>query len=303
MQKDFEGAEVIKGAQSNEGFEAKRELLFNAIGWFVQDRIAEKVIDRLFVFDAFRLLGHEVPHQQEIIRELNSLQSDEGTWKKGHEHYVPTTAQALFFYKRIGKTPEKSLEPFLSSIDTWEKVVEHNNRYQPDNFWGGLWGYIGCYTAFGQHPPWTDTFLEKANSRFDEWASDNHQRSHLIDCFRQLHKSIPRREELIALTLQDQLPDGHWTAEHWNPALPQTTFAIATLKILDREGAPETDEAIARGLSFIDRCFKIVRWHGKEYGGYAQEPDAPYPDPLATSLAVIAHMHPEQLEELTGYGE
>ena len=271
------------------------------MSWFVTGRIAEKVIDRLFAFDAFHMLGHNVPHQEKIVQELNSIQSDEGTWKKGHEHYVPTTAQALFFYKRIGETPEKSLEPFLVSIDMWEKVKTHNARYQPDNYWGGLWGYVGCYTALGQRPPWAGEFLEEARSRFDEWAEDNHQRSHVIDSFRQLQEPLPNIGKLIALTLKGQQSDGRWTAEHWNSALPQTVFGIATLKILDKEGTPETREAIARGLAFIDQCFKSFRWKGKEYAGYSREPDAPYPDPLATSLAIIAHMHPEQLEELTGY--
>ncbi len=148
-----------------------------------------------------------------------------------------------------------------------------------------------------------EKFLEIADARFDEWAFDNHQRSHTIDCFRQLHEPIPRTEELTALTLKDQMPDGRWTTKGWNPAVPQTAFGIATLKILDKQGSPETTEAIQRGLAFIDQCFKVVRWKGKEYGGYALDPENPYPDPLATSIAILAQLHPEQLEELMGYNE
>lgn len=297
----------IKSAENPklpENLETKKELLVNALNWFVSGRIAQTPLDRLFALDALRMLVQEIPEQDKIIQEFNAIQSDEGTWKKGHEHYVPTTAQALLFYKRIGAAPEKSLEPFLASIDTWEKVIAHNDRYQPGNRWGGLWGYIGCYTALGQMPPWTEKFLEEARERFDEWAQDNHQRSHIIDCFRQLGEPIPRAEELIALTIRGQMPDGRWaTAGHWNPALPQTAFGIATLKILEPQGTPETNEAINRGLAFIDQCFKTTRREGKEYGGYCEEPDAPYQDPLATCLAIISQLHPEQLEELTGYNK
>lgn len=297
-------SETVKNTESHENLEAKRELLLNALNWFVRGRIAQTPLDRLFTFDALRMLGQKIPEQEKVVQELNSVQSDEGTWKKGHEHYVPTTAQALLFYKRIDATPEKSLEPFLATIDTWEKVIAHNDRYQPDNHWGGLWGYVGCYTALGQRPPWADKFLEEVRGRFDEWAQDNHQRSHIVDCFRQLREPIPRNEELLDLTLRGQMPDGRWTtAGHWNPALPQAAFGIATLKILKPQGSPETNEAINRGLGFIDQCFKTTRREGKEYGGYCQEPEAPYQDPLATCLAIIAQLHPEQLEELTGYNE
>ena len=306
MQEAIKESKTAESVKSHENIEAKKELLLNALNWFVRGRIAQTPLDRLFVLDAFRMLGEDIPEQEKIIQELNAIQSDEGTWKKGHEHYVPTTAQALLFYKRIGATPEKSLEPFLATIDTWEKAVAHNDRYQLGNRWGGLWGYVGCYTALGQRPPWADKFLEEARERFDEWAQDNHQRSHVIDCFRQLGEPIPRTEELVALTLQGQMPDGRWqTAGHWNPALPQTAFGIATLKILQPQGSPETNEAINRGLEFIDQCYKITRWKEKEYGGYCQELNTPFQvqDPLATSLAIIAQLHPEQLEELTGYDE
>jgi hypothetical protein len=282
----------------SERFEAKRELLLNTLNQFVRGRKAQTPLERLFVLDAFNFMGEEIPEKEAIINEFNNTQSADGTWKTGHEHYVPTTAQAFMCFKRIGATPEKSLEPFLATINTWEKVIAHNEKYQPGNYWGGLWGYVGCYTAVGQRPPWTEQFLEEVNERFDDWAFDNHQRSHTIDCLRQLKEPIPRVEELIALTLKDQKPDGRWTAEDWNPAVPQTAFGIATLKLLEKQGSPETNEAIERGLAFIDQCFKTVRWKGKEYGGYASEPEDPFPDALATSVAILAQLHPEKLDEL-----
>jgi len=124
-------AEQINTAESHEGLEAKRELLLNALNWCIRGRKAQTPIERLFVLDAFNMMGEEVPEKETIIREFDEMQSDDGTWKRGHEHYVPTTAQALMCYKRMGATPEKSLEPFLATIDTWEKAVAHNEQYQP----------------------------------------------------------------------------------------------------------------------------------------------------------------------------
>lgn len=293
-------SEPIKITESHEGIKEKRELLLNALGWCIRGRKAQTPIERFFVLDTFNMMGEEIPEKETIIKEFDDIQSDDGTWKKGHEHYVPTTAQAFMCYKRMGVTPEKSLEPFLATIDTWEKVIAHNEQYQPGNYWGGLWGYVGCYAVLGQRPPWADKFLEEVNARFDEWAGDNHQRLHTIDCLRQLKEPIPRIDELLILTIKDQKPDGRWTAKDWNPAVPQTAFGIGTLKILDKNGSRETNDAIERGLAFIEQCFKVIRWKGKEYGGYTYEPEDPYPNPLATSLATMAQMHPEQIDELMG---
>lgn len=304
MQEFIQKNEQMKNIEIPENLKEKKELLLNALNWFISGRVAQEFINRIFILESFRYMGEKIPAIEDIIKEINSIQSDEGTWKKGHEHYVPTTAAMLLFYKRMKITPEKTLDSFFSNIiDTWEKTKAHNIRYQPDNYWGGLWGYVGCYAALGQRPPWADKFLEETNKRFDEWAQDNHQRAHVIDCFRQLKEPVPRAAEIIALTLKDQLPDGRWTAKGWNPALPQTTNGIATLKILDPQGTPETHEAIKRGIAFIDQCFKIVQWKGKRYGGYTTEPENPYPDPLSTSMAIITQLHPEKLEELTGYKE
>lgn len=280
--------------------QTKKELILNTLNYFVHGRKAQTFINRLFVLDAFNMMGEEIPEKEQIIKEFDNIQSADGTWEKGHEHYVPITAQAFATYKLMGFTPEKSLEPFLASIDTWEKVTEHNERYQLGNYWGGLWGYVRCFTVLEQRPPWAEEFIKEVKERFDEWAGDNHQRLHVIDCLVQLQEPIPRADELLALTIKDQMPDGRWTAKGWNPAVPQTAFGIATLKILDKQGSPETDEAIQRGLAFIDQCFKIVRWKGKDYGGYSSDPEDPYPDPLATSVAIMAQLHPEQIEEVMG---
>ncbi len=278
---------------------SKKELLLNTLNYFVRGRKAISFINQLFVLDAFNFLGEKIPEIETIIKEFNDIQSDDGTWRKEHEHYVPLTAQAFIFYKHIGLAPEKSLEPFLASIDTWEKVVTHNKKYQSmdNNYWGGLWGYVGCYVAVGQRPPWTQDFLEEVRERFDEWASDNHQRSHVIVSLRQLKEPVPRTEELITLTLKDQMPDGRWTAKNWNPAVPQTAFGIVTLKILDKQRSLETNDAIKRGLAFMEQCFKTVNWKGKECGGYSNEPEDTQPDPLATSIAIMAQIALEKIEE------
>src|SRR3989338_11060257 len=196
----------------------KRELLLNTLNHFVRGRKSQTFLNMLFVLDAFRFLREEIPEIETILQEFNSIQSDDGTCKTEQEHYVPITAQAFIFYRHVGATPKKSLEPFLTTIDTWKKTLAHNEKYDRGNFWGGLWGYVGCYAAVGQKPPWIDKFLEEVNGRFDEWASDNHQRSHVIMSLLQLQEPIPRVREIIALTLKDQLVSGRWTSKSWDPA-------------------------------------------------------------------------------------
>lgn len=283
-----------------EGMGSKKELILNTLNFFMRGRKALPKSERLFVFAAFTLLGEEIPHKQEIIQELNSTQSDEGTWKKGHEHYVPITAQTFLFYKWIGYAPEKSLEPFLATIDTWRKAVAHNERYQPDNYWGGLWGYVACYTALGKQPPWKQEFLQEANGQFDSWASENHQRAHVIDCFRQLHEPIPRAEELTRIILDQQREDGRWESAHWDVALPQTAFGIFSLQALNDQFSPATEDALRRAHEFIDSCFTTVNYHGKEYGGYAAEPGGIIPQPIETACAIAAQLHPDELKKIHG---
>ncbi len=151
-------ARLTKTAELHEGLESKRKLLLSALNQYIRGRKAQTPLERLFALDAFTFMGEEIPEKETIIKEFNDIQSADGTWKRGHEHYVPTTAQAFMCYKRMGATPEKSLEPFLATIDTWEKVIAHNEKYQPGNYWGGLWGYVGCYAAVGQRPPWRKNF-------------------------------------------------------------------------------------------------------------------------------------------------
>ena len=275
----------------------KKELLLNTLNYFVRGRKSLTFLNLLFVLDSFRFLGEKIPEIETILEEFNSIQSDDGTWKTGHEHYVPITAQAFMFYKHIGAVPKKSLEPFLLSIDTWEKVLTHNEKHERGNYWGGLWGYVGCFVTVGQRPPWVNKYIEAVHGRFDEWSSDNHQRSHVVISLGQLGESIPRVKKLIDITISDQAPDGRWTAKDWNPAVPQTAFGISTLKILDKEGLPEVDDAIDRGLTFMESCFKIVDWKGKKCGGYSENPDDKNPDALATSIAIGAQLPLAQLEE------
>lgn len=286
-----------------EGIGSKKEFILNTLNFFVRGRMAMPKSERLFVFGAFTLLGEEIPHKKEIIQELNSMQSDEGTWKKGHEHYIPITAQALLLYKWAGVAPEKSLEPLLATIDTWKKTVAHNERYQPDNYWGGLWGYVACYTALGKQPPWKQEFLQEANDQFDGWASENHQRTHVIDCFQQLHYPIPRAEELTKIILDQQREDGRWESAHWNVALPQTAFGIFSLQALNDQPSPAVEDALRRARDFIDSCFTTVKYKDTEYGGYAAEPGGILPRPIETAVAIAAQLHPDRLKEFMAYNE
>ncbi|MDO8656058.1 MAG: hypothetical protein Q7K45_02365, partial [Nanoarchaeota archaeon] len=144
---------------------------------------------------------------------------------------------------------------------------------------------------------WADEFLKAVDERFDEWTSDNHQRSHVVITLRLLNEPVPQVDRVISITLKDQLADGRWSAKSWNPAVPQTAFGIGTLKILDKKGLPEVNEAIERGVAFIEKCFKTFDWKGRECGGYANEPEDLMSDPLATSIAILAELNPDQMEK------
>ena len=159
------------------------------------------LLDFIFTVDSYEPLGIEVPNKEEIIKYLNSIQTDEGTWKTGEIHCVPVTAQVLMTYSRWRAKPKKSLEPFFQTIDTWKKVVDNVLKYDPGNYWGGLWGYVTCYTTQSAKPPWTREFLKEVAKEFDKWAFQNHQRTHLMTSLLQLRESLPRIEEVIKIKI------------------------------------------------------------------------------------------------------
>ena len=250
------------------------------------------LLDLVFTLDSYDILETEVPNRTEIIEYLNSMQSDEGTWGTGQNHYVPITAQILMFYNRSGVKPAKSLEPFFSTVDTWEKVVDHVQTYDPGNIWGGLWGYVTSYVVYkGESPPWTNEFLDAVNNSFDTWAYYNHQRTHLMLNLFQLGALVPRVDDVVNIALYQQKEDGSWD---YNSA--ETAFMIGSFELARNQTTVDPsliDSAISRGLSFIESCYIRIESAGKFYAGFASNSSELYPKPQATALGVNSLLNPE----------
>jgi hypothetical protein len=246
----------------------------------------------IFTLDSYDILGKAIPNRTQIIEYLDSIQSEEGTWNTGENHYVPITAQVLMFYNRSGVKPAKSLEPFFSTIDTWEKVAGHVNLYDPGNPWGGLWGYVNCYLVYkGESPPWTEEFLDAANTYFDTWAYSNHQRSHLIGNLFQLGAPVPRINDVVSISLSQQEGDGSWEYD-----IAETAFMIGALNLIRNQttiGQTLIDSAISKGLNYIESCYRSIEYEGKNYAGFAANATSTYPDPRGTSLGVYSLLNPE----------
>jgi hypothetical protein len=246
-----------------------------------------------WVIDSYDILGINPPNRAQAIEFLNSIQSDEGTWYNGSGHYVPITAQILMLYNRSGVKPPKSLDSFFSTVDTWEEVNAHVNTYDKGNYWGGLWGYVNCYVVYkGEAPPWTNEFLNEANTKFDTWAYDNHQRTHLIGNLLQLGQPIPRIDDVVSITLQQQnLTDGSWDSNE-----AETIFSIQVLRYIRNQTNVDKnliDSAINRGLEYVRKCYKTVDYQGKTYAGFAENPSGQYPSPRATAEGIWALLNPQ----------
>ncbi|PIR02581.1 MAG: hypothetical protein COV63_00550 [Candidatus Nealsonbacteria bacterium CG11_big_fil_rev_8_21_14_0_20_37_68] len=271
----------------------KKENILRFLNHNFKNKEKLELLDFIFVLDSYELLGMEVPDKKQVIKYLNGLQSDEGTWETGNPHYVPTTAQVLMFYSRAGVKPAKSLKPFFSTIDTWEKVNEHCQKYDFGNYWGGLWGYITCYIMEGRKPPWIKEFLKEVNKKFDVWAYQNHQRCHLIGNLFQLGEPIPKIDRVVKIILQQQEKNGSWGDEGWNKALPQTFFAISTLRLIKDKTSKKMNPAINKGLDFIGKCYTTIQHEGKNYGGFTTTLSEICPKPLETAMGVAALLNPK----------
>lgn len=255
---------------------------------------AEQVdlLNLIFVLDAYYILGVEIPNKTRVVEYLDSRQSDEGTWLTGEFHYVPTTAEVLMFYNRSGVKPAKSLDPFFSTVDTWQEVTTHLTTYNIGNYWGALWGYVTCYVVYkGESPPWTQDFLNTARENFDSWAYDNHQRTHLIMNLFQLGKPVPRVDEVVNITLQQQALAGSWGGGE-----AETVFMIGALEIVwNQTTVNETliDSAISKGLDFVQNCYTSVEYQGKRYAGFMSNPSQQIPIQRETALGLYALLNPE----------
>jgi hypothetical protein len=219
----------------------------------------------IFTLDSYELLNETISNKAQVIEYLNSLQSNEGTWNTGKYHYVPTTASVLMFYNRSGVKPPKSLDPFFSTVDTWEEVNTHVKTYDSDNYWGGLWGYVASYVVYKHEaPPWTPEFLNAVNVNFSSWAYYSHQRTHLVGSLYMLGLPILRVDEIVTITLQQQKGDGSWEFHE-----PETVFNIDVLSLLRNQTTVDKsliDSAISRGVEYIKKCYRTVDNEGKTYG-------------------------------------
>jgi hypothetical protein len=250
------------------------------------------LLDFVFTLDSYDVLGVAVPYRTQIIEYLDSMQSSDGTWATGQNHYVPITAQVLMFYNRSGVRPAKSLEPFFSTIDTWQKVVNHVQIYDPDNVWGGLWGYVTSYVVYkGERPPWTNEFLDAVNSSFDTWANSNHQRTHLMMNLFQLGALVPRINDVVNIALYQQNGDGSWDDDS-----AETAFMIGTFELIRKQTTIDQsliDSAISRGLIFLESCYRRIESGGKFYGGFASNSSELNLKPQATALGAYSLLNPE----------
>jgi len=184
------------------------------------------------------------------------------------------------------------LDPFFSTVDTWQEVTTHLTTYNVGNYWGGLWGYVTCYVVYkGESPPWTQEFLDAASENFVTWAYSNHQRTHLIMNLFQLGKPVPRVNEVVNITLQQQALDGSWDGGE-----AETVFMIGALEIIrDQTTVNKTsiNSAISKGLHFVQECYKRVEYQGKMYAGFVSNPSQQIPIQRETALGLYALLNPE----------
>lgn len=275
-----------------EDSEFHEEEILNYLNYNLERGLNIGLLNFIYTLDSYELLRTELPNKNYVIELLNSIQSNEGTWATGRNHYVPITAQILMFYNRSGVKPAKSLEPFFATVDTWEEVADHVQLYDPGNSWGGLWGYVMSYVVYkGERPPWTQDFLNATNAYFDSWANSNHQRTHLIHNLYQINVPVPRVDEVVNIALQQQTLDGSW-----DNSLPETVFMIGAFKLVRNQTTLDQtliDSAITRSLNFINSCYRRIESQGKTYAGFAINPSEANPDPRSTALGIYALLNPE----------
>ena len=250
-----------------------------------------------WIIDSYDILGVNIPNRDKAIQLFNSQQNDSGCWFEKKNHYVPWTVELLMVYNRTGVKPAKSLDPFFSTIDTWEEVKADVLKYDGGNYWGGLWGYVTSYIVYkGEAPPWTPEFLNETIKKFDSWAYDSHQRTHLVMNLYMLNLSVPRVDEVVLATLNDQRSDGSW---HWGSAtyiLRETVFNIFMLGFLrDQTSVDKSliDSAITRGTEYVKSCYRTVDANGKTYGYFSYNSTVQNPEPQSTALGILTFLNPQ----------
>jgi len=246
------------------------------------------LVNFVWTLDSYDILKVNITKRSQVINYLNSLQNDEGIWDYGGMY---VTSQILMFYNRSGVRPAKSLEPFFSTVDTWDKVVSIVDLYGSQNYWGYLYLIVNSYIVYkGTSPPWAKEFLDEANKKFDTWAYSNHQRTHLILNLFELRKPIPRIDKVVNITLQQQKEDGSWES-----SLAETVFMVGALELIRNQTSVDQiliESAISKGLAFVRNCYKRVEYEGKIYGGFATDPTMQYPWQRETALGIWALLNP-----------
>jgi len=248
-----------------------------------------------WIIDGYDMLGVTIPNRDEAIQLFNSKQNDSGCWFEKTNHYVPNTAQLLMVYNRSGVKPAKSLDIFFSRINTWEEVKADVEEWDGGT-WGGLWGYVTSYVVYKHEaPPWTPEFLNKTIKEFDSWAYDSHQRTHLVMNLYALNLSVPRIDEVVYATLNEQGPDGNWSwsGSKWN--LRETVFNIFMLGMLRDQTTVDKsliDSAIARGTEYVRSCYNTTTVDGKTYGFFYPYFGSTNADAQSTALGILTFLNP-----------
>jgi len=275
-----------------------RNYILNYLNESFYRYLGSDVFALTWVVDSYDILGVSPPDRNSVIKFFDSRQNQtDGTWFSRTNHYVPITAQVLMLYNRSGVKPAKSLDTFFSRIDTWDKVKTEVQTYDAGNYWGGIWGYVQTYVVYkGQAPPWTNEFLNEVNTKFDSWAYDSHQRTHLAMNLYALNLPMPRVDEVVLATLNDQGPDGNWSwsGSKWN--LRETVFNIFMLGMIRDQTTVDKsliDSAIARGTEYVKSCYNTTDVNGKTSGFFYPYLGSTYADPAATSLGTLTFLNPQ----------
>ena len=167
-------------------------------------------------------------------------------------------------------------------------------RHDAGNFWGGVWGYVTCFTVTGREVPWREELLREAKEMFNQWIEENHQRTHVAGCFYQLAEPFPWWREFTRHALQDQRKDGSWGDRHWDRALPQTAANLIYFRLAEKLGGIEVPvDRVNLARSYITVCQRRLRQGEGRQVGYAHAANVDEPDPTSTAMALAALINPE----------
>jgi len=270
---------VLSGRKSrttliSESDTANTEYIGNFLNFNLKRGLQGKLslMNLVMTIDTYDLLGLGLPYEKECIDFFDSRQGEDGTWNTGKTHYVPNTARILMFYERAGARPKKSLGSFLSKVGTWDGALTHAKKYDGDNLWGSLSGYVNVFVLYNnQKPPWVSDFLKIVERNFESWIFDNHQRTHVVATCFILCEQVPRLEEVVQTTLQQQNPDGGWgySRKQNGSNVIETAQTLWFLRAFHQTNI-EVDASIKKGTQYILRNYRTVAHEGQRFGGFSK---------------------------------